>query len=705
MIFNVIIQLIAVVVIAVLVYIAYRRKVSQLREQASVFDNMPVAYFRAEITLAPDGSIESVRPTASNLRGDRLTRVETDDDNPYSLFSQEMMIEKIRQVRSTGEKVKFNHHFDKTDDYYLFRVCPTDSDTVFDVFGMKVTGKFRDAELLRIAAKRIEMTLNAAHIIPWSWDMRTHIIEYSISKSMLEASDSERIRTEREEDFFTRIHRDDLDRVRQICHEIISGSRHIAKCEFRILNKVGKKEKADWYEVKAVVAKYNEMQRPDLLIGSVEKVTLRKREEARLRLAEEEAKESARMKSAFIANMSHDIRTPLNAIVGFSNLLIYTTDKNLQRKYVSIIEANNMLMQQLVSDVLDMAKVEAGQLEFINRETNLNELMSNVETMMSMKVRRGVELRYLANDTDCVIETDPNRLQQVLMNLVSNACKCTESGSIIFGYEVRKGEIYFYVRDTGCGISPENQRLLFRRFVKLNKTVDGTGLGLSICQNIIEKMNGSIGFDSKGLGMGSTFWFTIPCDDPKIISSATESADAHAAVLATKTSSSTATAVATEPTLEATPLAAPIAPPAVESGVTVVRSGIVTAPPTVAPDVAEKPCILVAEDNEGNYMLFESFLGEKYRLIHAWDGVEVVALFETFNPQLILMDINMPRMDGYEATKKIREKSTTVPIIAVTAYASAYDRDRIIESGCNDFVSKPVNFKKLAELIESVLNG
>lgn len=693
MIFKIIIQLIAVAVIAVLVYIAYRRKVSQLRKQASVFDNMPVAYFRAEITLDADGSIASVRPIASNLRGDRLTRVETDDDNPYSLFSQKLMIEKIEQVRSTGEKVKFTHHFDKTDDHYLFRVCPTDTDTIFDVFGMKVTGKFRDAELLRIAAKRIEMTLNAAHIIPWSWDMRTHIIEYSISKkSMLEASGSDSNHTEDEADFFNRIHRDDLDRVRQICHEIISGSRHIAKCEFRILNKVGKKEKADWYEVKAVVAKYNEAQRPDLLIGSVEKVTLRKREEARMRLAEEEAKESARMKSAFIANMSHDIRTPLNAIVGFSNLLIDTTDKSLQRKYVSIIEANNMLMQQLVSDVLDMAKVEAGELEFINRETNLNELMSNVETMMSMKVRRGVELRYLGNDTDCVIETDPNRLQQVVMNLVSNACKCTESGSIIFGYEVRKGEIYFYVRDTGCGISPENQRLIFRRFVKLNKTVDGTGLGLSICQNIVEKMNGSIGFDSKGLGMGSTFWFTIPCDDPKIITPAAESAAAP-------------TAVQSSPSLSVDTLVAPTAPPAAESGVTVVRSGIVTTPAVPVPEPAEKPCILVAEDNDGNYMLFESFLGEKYRLIHAWDGVEVVALFETFNPQLILMDINMPRMDGYEATKKIREKSTTVPIIAVTAYASAYDRDRIVESGCNDFVSKPVNFKKLANLIESVLNG
>lgn len=667
---NILIQLSFVALIVIVAYVAYRRKVVRLREQASVFDNMPVAYFRAEITLAPDGSIESVRPTASNLRGARLTQVETDDNDPYSLFPQGMMTEKIKQVRSTGKKVKFNHHFDKTDDYYLFRVCPTDTDTVFDIFGMKVTGKFRDAELLRIAAKRLEMILNAAHIIPWTWNMRTHIIEYSLGKSMLEASDSEGIHTEREEDFFTRIHCDDLDRVRQICHEIIAGSRHIAKCEFRLLNKVGQKEKADWYEFKAVVAKYNEMQRPDILIGSVEKVTLRKREEARLRLAEEEANESARMKSAFIANMSHDIRTPLNAIVGFSNLLIDTADKDLQRKYVRIIEANNMLMQQLVSDVLDMAKVEAGQLEFINRETNLNELMSNVETMMSMKVRRGVELRYLANDTDCIIETDPNRLQQVVMNLVSNSCKCTKSGSIIFGYEVRKGEIYFYVRDTGCGISPENQRLLFRRFVKLNKTFDGTGLGLSICQNIIEKMNGKIGFESKGLGMGATFWFTIPCDDRKITSSATK------------------------PESEVS-----------ESGETVIQSGLIPSlsAATTIPESTEKPCILIAEDNESNYMLFESFLSEKYRLVHAWDGVEVVALFDTFNPQLILMDINMPRMDGYEATKKIREKSTSVPIIAVTAYASAYDRNRIIECGCNDFVSKPVNFKKLADLIESEL--
>ena len=232
--------------------------------------------------------------------------------------------------------------------------------------------------------------------------------------------------------------------------------------------------------------------------------------ERKLRLAKEEAEESNRIKSAFLANMSHEIRTPLNAIVGFSSLLTAIEDKEEQQRYINIIENNNQLLLQLIEDILDFAKVEANALDFIYKPTDLNELIREIEVTMRMKVHQDVVLNYTLGAVDCCIETEPNRLSQVIINLLTNACKFTDKGSITYGYELHENEIYFFVRDTGCGISKENQTRIFQRFTKLNDFVQGTGLGLSISQSVIEKMKGHIGVESKGEGKGSTFWFTIP---------------------------------------------------------------------------------------------------------------------------------------------------------------------------------------------------
>ena len=370
-----------------------------------------------------------------------------------------------------------------------------------------------------------------------------------------------------------------------------------------------------------------------------------------LTVARDHAEESDRMKSFFIQNMSHEIRTPLNAIVGFSNLLATTEDEEKKQKFINIIENNNQLLLQLIGDILDLAKVEANTLEFIYKPTNLNELVRGIEETMRTKVQQGVVLNYTLGMADCCIETEPNRLSQVLINLLTNACKFTSKGSITFGYEVQDNEICFFVRDTGCGISKEGQARIFQRFTKLNSFAQGTGLGLSISKSIIEKMKGRIGVESKGEGKGSTFWFTVP-----------------------------------------------YLPATIQKEVEVIEE------PKEAIE-QNKVTLLVAEDNESNYMLFESILGSHYKLIHAWDGIEAVELFDKHNPQLIIMDINMPKMDGYEATREIRKKSTTVPIIAVTAYAFASDKERIMENGFNSYVSKPINAKKLNEELKSALGS
>ena len=404
-------------------------------------------------------------------------------------------------------------------------------------------------------------------------------------------------------------------------------------------------------EVNASISKFDGNQRPEELIGSLLLITARKQQEANLIAAKEAAKESDRLKSAFLANMSHEIRTPLNAIVGFSNLLTTTEDEEKKQKFINIIENNNQLLLQLIGDILDLAKVEANTLEFIYKPTDLNELVRGIEETMRTKVQHGVVLNYTLGAADCCIKTEPNRLSQVLINLLTNACKFTSKGSVTFGYEVQDNEIYFFVRDTGCGISKEGQARIFQRFTKLNAFAQGTGLGLSISKSIIEKMKGRIGVESKGEGKGSTFWFTIP-----------------------------------------------YLPATIQKEVEVIED------PKEAIE-QNKVTLLVAEDNESNYMLFESILGSHYKLIHAWDGIEAVELFDIHNPQLIIMDINMPRMDGYEATREIRKKSTTVPIIAVTAYAFASDKERIMENGFNSYVSKPINAKKLNEELKSALSS
>lgn len=237
-----------------------------------------------------------------------------------------------------------------------------------------------------------------------------------------------------------------------------------------------------------------------------------KKVEASLIVAKAKAEESDKLKSAFIANMSHEIRTPLNAIVGFSNLL--ATDDDLpeedREEYTDIIMNNTEVLLQLINDILDMSKIEAGVFEFNHEKVELNHFLEEIEAAYSLRNSKEIELKFMSDpENDVTLHVDRNRLQQVMSNLLNNALKFTSSGYIHFGYKVRPHEIYFYVEDTGIGIPADKQSMIFQRFIKLNTFKQGNGLGLSICSTIIEKLNGEIGVESKP-GEGSTFWFTLP---------------------------------------------------------------------------------------------------------------------------------------------------------------------------------------------------
>jgi len=249
---------------------------------------------------------------------------------------------------------------------------------------------------------------------------------------------------------------------------------------------------------------------------------------------------------------------------------------------------------------------------------------------------------------DCFVNIEKNRLTQVVTNMMNNAMKFTPSGSITFGYHLKNTDfLYFYITDTGYGIEKDKKDTVFGRFVKLDSFSQGTGLGLSICQSIVENLGGEIGVESEP-GKGSTFWFTLPYR-PVELKSVREQKEHR------------------------------------------------------LNKVESKLTVLIAEDNESNFLLFESILKRQYNILHAWDGEEAVELFKQYNPHLILMDINMPKKTGYEATQLIREMSPTVPIMAVTAYVYAEDEERILNSGFDAYTSKPINAQKLQSDIVDLL--
>ncbi|MCF8303687.1 MAG: PAS domain S-box protein [Bacteroidales bacterium] len=375
--------------------------------------------------------------------------------------------------------------------------------------------------------------------------------------------------------------------------------------------------------------------------------------------AKEKAEESERLKSAFLANMSHEIRTPMNGILGFAELLKepgLTGDE--QEGYIEVIKKSGERMLNTINNLVNISRIEAGQMEFSPSSVNVNEQLDYLYTFFKPETeQKGIQLNVIKalKSKEAIIQTDHEKFSGILTNLLKNAVKYTHEGEISFGYEKKGSTLEFYVADTGIGIPPDRQEMIFDRFVQadlsISKPYEGTGLGLSIIKAYVEALDGKIWLKSQE-DKGSTFYFTIPYHK---ITKETKKPDRDSAA-------------------------------------------------KVSPPNPENLTLLIVEDEKSSEQyLTELLKAGNNQLLYAKTGLEALEICKAHPAiDIIMMDIKMPGMDGYEATRKIREFNKEVKIIAQTAYALEGDREKALEAGCDEYVSKPIKKEKLLDLLISM---
>ncbi|WP_338356649.1 ATP-binding protein [Yeosuana marina] len=448
--------------------------------------------------------------------------------------------------------------------------------------------------------------------------------------------------------------KDEFNRINNIDEKVLeNGEEHIKQDSLTT-------SQGDSRTVLTKIIRYVDESDKPFLVGVLTDITELRNQRVQLKKAKEKAEHSEKLKTAFLANMSHEIRTPMNAILGFTSLLDDdVVDESKKKKFIELIQEAGKRLLAIISDVVDISKIEAKQLS-INLDTcNLNEIIDSLYFQFSIQNKTkdvSIEIHKSLDDNDCFVKTDRNRLVQILSNLIENALKFTKQGSVTFGYSIDKDKIKFYVKDTGIGISEKDKKIIFNRFSQVDneytKAVTGTGLGLSIAKGLVELLGGNIWVENT-LTEGSTFIFTVPfvSDNQK------------------------------------------------ETYVSIVKEDMIK-------NNTEEKTILVAEDELTNFIYIREVLKVfNIKIIRAENGQEAVDLFkENKDINLILMDIKMPILNGYEATLEIRKTSTTVPIIAITAYAMAEDEALAMKAGCNEYISKPVSKGLLYNVIKKYLH-
>lgn len=373
------------------------------------------------------------------------------------------------------------------------------------------------------------------------------------------------------------------------------------------------------------------------------------------------AEKASKMKSLFLANMSHEIRTPLNAIEGFSRVIVETDSPEDRMKYFEIIESNNNRLMSLVNEILDLSRVESGEIVMKKIPTDLHELCSSIKNIFKFRCPETVRLTWNKPTMKVIFNTDANRLTQVFSNLISNALKHTSRGTISYGYQIINDgqDIEFFVKDTGSGIEKKDISHIFETYMSRDAETskNSYGLGLPLCKIIVERLGGKISVESEE-GKGSMFRFTFPFDG---------SIGGY------------------------------------DQNKTTTTSNVRTIRINERADQPNMKTILVAEDEDSNYELVKIVLQKRYRLLRAHNGIEAVTINEDEKPNLILMDIRMPEMNGLDATRIIKEVTST-PVIALSAYAFEENIREAKAAGCDDFLAKPFKVENLIEIVRKYID-
>ena len=376
----------------------------------------------------------------------------------------------------------------------------------------------------------------------------------------------------------------------------------------------------------------------------------------------QKAEKASKMKSLFLANMSHEIRTPLNAIEGFSRVLVETDSQEDRMKFYEIIESNNNRLQSLVNEILDLSRVESGEIVIKKTSIDLNEFCTSIKNLFKFRCPDSVKLEWNKPLMNVTFKTDPNRLTQVFSNLISNALKHTPKGSITYGYQILEeaAKIEFFVKDTGSGIAKEDQQRIFQTYVSgdAENNLNGFGLGLALCKIIVEKMGGTISVESE-VGKGATFRFNMPFEG----------------TIGGKNQQRITT-----------------------------TQNIRTIRVSAHANERNMKKILVAEDEDSNYELVKIVLQKRYKLLRAHNGIEAVMMNEDEHPDMILMDIRMPEMNGLDATRIIKEVNSDTPVVALSAYAFEENIREAKAAGCDEFMAKPFKVENLIEMVRKYLD-
>ena len=497
------------------------RRLEIMRSYSSLVENMPVLYARVELIFDPGARIidyvyREVNPTFEKyiLPKEKILGKKYSELNPD--YSPELP-NRYSELND-NRQITFQYYLEKTKTHLTVISIHSKTKDCVDVFGVDNTELVLTQQMLKSTNHKLSAALDAADMTPWKWDLQTGLLSCNVSHDLYvteeEMTHDGNLIIVPTSACFAKICDEDRERVRDAFERLANGETQKMREEYRVGRQwLPSPQQNEWVEVRAAVDERDANGKPLSLIGTSMTVTQRKEMEEALVQAKVKAEEANTLKSSFLANISHEIRTPLNAIVGFSSLLV-SAERGIseeKQEYINIIENNNTLLLQLISDVLDLSKIEAGTMEFDYAPVDVHGLFIELEDTFRLRNKKsGICICYHRRTTECVVKADRNRLVQVMMNLMNNAVKFTGEGSIEFGFDVREdGFLHFYVTDTGCGIPEERLEEIFGNFVKLNSFVQGTGLGLTICRAIVERMGGKIGAVSR-LGQGSTFWFTLP---------------------------------------------------------------------------------------------------------------------------------------------------------------------------------------------------